>query len=107
MITNPIRIRRRTPFPSWHTLSSLSLGPLAEARPEIPEAHQQSCTSIWRWVQRSGPNPRVGADPRDAHRIFIDEAMVSVGGTPAWIWVAFEPDPHAMLDFHAARAGTP
>jgi hypothetical protein len=24
--------------------------------------------------------------------------MVNLGGTPAWIWVAFEPDLHAMLD---------
>lgn len=31
--------------------------------------------------------------------------MVSVGGTPAWIWVAFEPDLHAMLDFHVSWRG--
>ncbi len=58
-------------------------------------------------MQRLGPVlGSIGADPREVRRIFIDEAMVSVGGTPAWIWVAFEPDLRATLDFHAARAGT-
>jgi hypothetical protein len=52
-------------------------------------------------------HPRIGADPREVHRIFIDETMVDLGGTPARIWVAFEPDLRAMLDFHIARAGTP
>ncbi|MFP3229352.1 MAG: hypothetical protein RXR47_04385 [Nitrososphaeria archaeon] len=64
--------------------------------------------SMWRWVQRLGPAlGSIGADPSEVHRIFVDETMASVGGTPAWIWVAFEPDLRAMLDFHAARAGTP
>jgi len=47
----------------------------------------------------------IGADPREVHRIFVDETMVDLGGTPAWIWVAFEPDLRAMLDFHASRRG--
>jgi hypothetical protein len=46
-------------------------------------------------------------DPREVPRIFVDEAIVSVGGTPARIWVAFEPELHAMPDFRVARAGTP
>jgi len=41
-------------------------------------------------------------DPRGVRRIFIDETMVNVGGTPAWIWVAFEPDLRAMPDFHVS-----
>ncbi len=47
----------------------------------------------------------IGADPRDVRRIFEDETMVNVGGTPAWIWVAFEPDLRAMLDFHVSWRG--
>jgi transposase-like protein len=63
---------------------------------------------MWRWAQRLGPIlGSIGADPREVHRIFVDETMVNLGGAPAWIWVAFEPDLHAMLDFHVARAGTP
>ncbi|MFP3263279.1 MAG: DDE-type integrase/transposase/recombinase [Nitrososphaeria archaeon] len=62
--------------------------------------------SIWRWVQRLGPIlGSIGADPREVHRIFVDETMVNLGGTPAWIWVAFEPDLHAMLDFHVSWRG--
>ncbi|MFP3264184.1 MAG: DDE-type integrase/transposase/recombinase, partial [Nitrososphaeria archaeon] len=62
--------------------------------------------SIWRWVQRLGPIlGSIGADPREVRRIFIDETMVDLGGTPAWIWVAFEPDLRAMLDFHVSWRG--
>ena len=46
-----------------------------------------------------------GADPGEVHRIFVDETMVNVGGTPALIWVAFEPDPRAMPDFHVSPRG--
>jgi hypothetical protein len=66
----------------------------------------RSHVSIWRWVQRLGPIlGSIGADPRDVRRIFIDETMVNLGGTPAWIWVAFEPDLRAMLDFHVSWRG--
>jgi len=51
-------------------------------------------------------HPRVHrANPREVHRIFVDETMASVEGTPAWIWVAFGPDLHAMLDFHVSWRG--
>jgi len=63
---------------------------------------------MWRWAQRPGSVlGSLGADPREVPRIFVDEAIVSVGGTPARIWVAFEPELHAMPDFSVARAGTP
>jgi len=63
---------------------------------------------MWRWAQGLGPIlGSIGADPREVRRIFVDEAMVNLGGTPARIWIAFEPDLRAMLDFHIARAGTP
>jgi len=47
----------------------------------------------------------IGADPREVRRIFVDETMVNLGGTPAWIWVAFEPDLRAMPDFHVSWRG--
>jgi transposase-like protein len=66
----------------------------------------RSYTSIWRWVQRLGPVlGSFGADPRDVHRIFVDETMVNAGGTSALIWIAFEPDLRAMLDFHVSWRG--
>ncbi len=71
-------------------------------RPIVSGSH----ASMWGWAQRPGPIlGSIGADPREVRRIFIDEAMVDLGGTPAWIWVAFEPDLHAMLDFHASPRG--
>jgi transposase-like protein len=33
-------------------------------------------------------------------RLFIDDIIVSVGGDPAWIWAAFEPDLHRCMHIH-------
>ncbi|MFP3264034.1 MAG: hypothetical protein RXQ62_06400 [Nitrososphaeria archaeon] len=109
MTTNPIQIRRRTPLPVMaHAVylyfSGLSLRRAARFLRPI----SRSQVSIWRWAQRLGSIlGSIGADPREVRRIFIDETMVNLGGTPAWIWVAFEPDLRAMPDFHVAGAGTP
>jgi putative transposase len=108
MTTNQIQIRRRTPLPVMaHAVylhfSGLSLRRAARAlRPITSRSH----ASMWRWVQRLGPIlGSIGADPREVRRIFVDETMVNLGGTPAWIWVAFEPDLRAMLDFHVSWRG--
>ncbi|MFP3284543.1 MAG: hypothetical protein RXP89_00545 [Nitrososphaeria archaeon] len=59
-------------------------------------------------MQRLGPIlGSIGAHPGDVRRIFVDETTVNLGGTPAWIWVALEPDLRAMPDFRVAGAGTP
>jgi hypothetical protein len=55
-------------------------------------------------------------DRGSVRSIFIDETMVNLGGTPAWIWVAFErgsgsrssrasrsPDPHGRLSPHVGQ----
>ncbi|MFP3208507.1 MAG: DDE-type integrase/transposase/recombinase, partial [Nitrososphaeria archaeon] len=108
MSTNPIQIRRRTPLPVmayavYLYFSGPSPGRAARAlRPIASRSH----ASMWRWVQRLGPIlGSIGADPREVRRIFIDETMVDLGGTPAWIWVAFESDLRAMLDFHVSWRG--
>jgi hypothetical protein len=49
----------------------------------------------------------IGAHPGDVRRIFVDETTVNLGGTPALIWIALEPDLRAMPDFRVAGAGTP
>jgi len=108
MTTNPIQIRRRTPLPVmahavYPYFSGLSLRRAVRALRLIMS---RSHVSIWRWVQRLGPIlGSIGADPREVRRIFIDETMVNLGGIPARIWVALEPDPHAMLDFHVSWRG--
>ncbi|MFP3137404.1 MAG: hypothetical protein RXS42_03980 [Nitrososphaeria archaeon] len=76
MSTIPIQIRRRTP-PSGHGprchpyFSGPSLRRAARAlRPIVSGSH----ASIWGWAQGLGPIlGSIGADPRDVHRIFIDE----------------------------------
>jgi transposase-like protein len=66
-----------------------------------------SHASMWRWAQRLGSVlGSFGADPRDVHRIFVDETMVNVGGTSALIRIAFEPDLRAMPDFHVSWRGS-
>ncbi|MFP3209823.1 MAG: hypothetical protein RXR82_09135 [Nitrososphaeria archaeon] len=108
MTTNPIQIRRRTPLPVMaHAVylyfSGLSLRRAARS---LRSVIVRSYTSMWRWVQRLGPAlGSIGADPRDVRRIFVDETMVNAGGTPALIWVAFEPDLRAMPDFHVSWRG--
>jgi len=103
MTTNPIQIRRRTPLPvmayAVHPyFSGLSLRRAARSLRSIVS---RSHASMWRWVQRLGPIlGSIGADPGDVRRIFVDETMVNVGGTPAWIWAAFEPDLHRRVLGH-------
>jgi transposase-like protein len=108
MITNPIQIRRRTPLPvmAYAVYLYYSNMSLRYAARSLRSVIVRSYTSIWRWVQRLGPIlGSFGADPRDVHRIFVDETMVNAGGTSALIWVAFEPDLRAMLDFHVSWRG--
>jgi len=101
MNTNLIQIRRRTPLPVMAYAVYLYF-----SGHSLRLTMSRSHVSIWRWVQRLGPVlGSFGADPRDVHRIFVDETMVNVGGTSALIWVAFEPDLRVMPDFHASRRG--
>ncbi|MFP3209760.1 MAG: hypothetical protein RXR82_08820 [Nitrososphaeria archaeon] len=38
---------------------------------------------MWRWAQGLGPIlGSIGVDPREVRRIFVDETMVDLGGTP-------------------------
>ncbi|MFP3283643.1 MAG: DDE-type integrase/transposase/recombinase, partial [Nitrososphaeria archaeon] len=108
MITNPIQIRRRTPLPvmAYAVYPYYPNMSLRYAAKSLRSVIVRSYTSIWRWVQRLGPVlGSFGADPRDVRRIFVDETMVNAGGTPALIWIAFEPDLRAMLDFHVSWRG--
>ncbi|MGC8848693.1 MAG: hypothetical protein ACP5QE_07610, partial [Conexivisphaera sp.] len=73
---------------------------------------RRSHTSIWKWAHRYRHryrySPVLGSfdvDRGSVRSIFIDETVVNLGGTPAWIWVAFEPSLRAILDFHASWRG--
>jgi len=108
MSTNPIQIRRRTPLPvmAYAVYLYYSNMSLRYAAKSLRSVIVRSYTSIWRCVQRLGPVlGSFGADPGDVHRIFVDETMVNAGVTSALIWIAFEPDLRAMLDFHVSWRG--
>jgi len=103
-----VQIRRRTPLPvmAYAVYLYYSNMSLRYAARSLRSVIVRSYTSIWRWVQGLGPVlGSFGADPRDVHRIFVDETTVNAGGTSALIWVAFEPDLCAMLDFHVSWRG--
>ncbi|MGC8613279.1 MAG: DDE-type integrase/transposase/recombinase, partial [Conexivisphaera sp.] len=69
-------------------------------------AMRRSHTSIWKWVHRYSPVlGSFDVDRGSVRSIFIDETMVNLGGTPAWIWVAFEPSLRAVLDFRVSWRG--
>jgi len=107
-VMDSIQIRRRTPLPAmaYAVYLYFSGHSLRRASKSLRLTMSRSHASIWRWVQRLGPVlGSFGADPRDVHRIFVDETMVNVGGTSALIWVAFEPDLRAMPDLHVSPRG--
>jgi len=71
--------------------SSHSLRRAARSLRPISESH----APMWRWAQRSDSIlGSIGADPEHVHRIFIDETMVNLGGTP-------------RVDLGRVRAGPP
>ena len=107
MTANHIQIRR-SPLPvmAYAVYPYFPGHSLRRASKSLRLTMSRSHVSIWRWVQRLGPVlGSFGADPRDVHRILVDETMVNAGGTPAWIWIAFEPDLRVMLDFHVSWRG--
>ena len=68
--------------PSGHGLRGLSvfLGPLAEEGRQGPEAHHEQEPRLDVEVGAGArSNLRVGADPREVRRIFVDETVVNVG----------------------------
>ncbi|MFP3401739.1 MAG: hypothetical protein RXP91_05705, partial [Nitrososphaeria archaeon] len=90
MTADPIQIRRRTPSGHGPRCYPYFSGPsLRRAARALRLIMSRSHVSMWRWVQGLGPAlGSIGADPREVHRIFVDETMVNLGGTPTRIWVA-------------------
>jgi hypothetical protein len=84
MTADPIRIRGRIPLPVMaYAVYLYFSGPsLRRAARSLRLIASGSHVSIWRWVQRLGPIlGSIGADPRDVHRIFIDETTMSFEGS--------------------------
>ena len=45
---------------------------------------------------------RFDVDRRKVRRIFVDETMVRIRGSQAWVWVAYEPDLKVFLSFRVS-----
>src|SRR3954447_825529 len=60
----------------------------------------RSYVAIWYWIQEF--NPKDVFPNKKKSRItayIIDETMVQIGYTGAWLWVAIEPIRHRILEF--------
>jgi putative transposase len=61
---------------------------------------ERSHEAIRQWVQRLAPVcDRFDVDRRSVRTIFVDETMVRIRGSQAWVWVAYEPTLKAFLWF--------
>ena len=64
--------------------------------PFIERSHE----AVRQWVQRLAPVcDRFDVDRRRVRTIFVDETMVKIRGSQAWIWVAYEPALKRFLHF--------
>ena len=67
--------------------------------PVIERSHE----AIRQWVQRLGPIcDRFDVDRKNVRTIFVDETMVKIRGSQAWVWVAYEPSLKAFLHFRVS-----
>ena len=65
------------------------------------EEEGRSHVAVWKWVQRFNPKhlyccKRVSA-------FLIDETMLQIGSTEAWLWVAIEPIHKQILGVYISR----
>jgi putative transposase len=97
--------RRRTPlwvmaYGVYVYFSSLSLRKASRIlEPTMKRSHE----AIREWVQRfSSLADRFRVDRRDVSSIFIDETMIRIGPSEAWVWIAFEPRKRLFLGFRVS-----
>ena len=50
---------------------------------------QRSHVAVWEWVQKF--NPKQIYPCKRVSAFLIDETMIQIGDTKAWLWVAVEP----------------
>ena len=64
---------------------------------------ESSREAIRQWVQRLAPIcDRFDVDRRSVRTIFVDETMVKIRGSQAWVWVAYEPALKRFLHFRVS-----
>ena len=66
------------------------------------EEEGRSHVAIWKWVQRFNPK-RLYCCKRRVSAFLIDETMLQIGSTEAWLWVAIEPIHKQILGVYISR----
>ena len=64
----------------------------------------RSHIAIWYWIQEFNPND-VFPNKKKARIIafVIDETMIQIGNTDAWLWIAIEPIHYRILGIHISN----
>ena len=64
----------------------------------------RSYVAIWYWIQQFDPkNVFPNKKKRRIVAFVIDETMIQIGNTDAWLWVAIEPIHHQILGVYISR----
>src|ERR1051325_8263093 len=60
---------------------------------------------IWYWIQEFNPNDVFPNKKKEARIIafVIDETMIQIGDTDAWLWVALEPIDYRIIGVYISR----
>jgi putative transposase len=61
--------------------------------------------AIWYWIQEFNPNDVFPnkKKARIAAAFVIDETIIQIGGTGAWLWVAVEPTHYRIIGVYISR----
>ena len=73
---------------------------LREASIILEPLVDRSHDAIRQWVQRLAPIcDGFDVDRKSVRTTFVDTTMIRIRGSPAWVWVAYEPALRAFLWF--------
>jgi len=70
-------------------------------QPLFGEEGRRSHVSVWKWVQRF--NPRHLYRCKRVSAFLIDETMIQIGYSEAWLWVVVEPIHKQILGVYISR----
>jgi len=94
--------RERTPLPLmlYGVYVYLCSNSLRRASKILEPLMERSHEAIREWVQRLAPIcDGFDVDRKLVHTIFVDETMIKIRGSQAWVWIAFEPGLRCFLAF--------
>jgi putative transposase len=64
----------------------------------------RSYVAIWYWIQEFDPNDVFPNKKKARISAFvIDETIIQIGGTDAWLWVAVEPTKYRIIGVYISR----